>query len=159
MTLSCLKFYTVECASSWNFCNLFLFPSNNMLVQCTNPGLFPFYQYTCKLLSSKVTSEVLFKCLFIFALSCMVIPNACCCCGCHFHSVCQCHFILKNVCVWFSLISFISKYLCGWFSSPWILVTISAMGGVVIKGMGAVALGWSIPEVRNENFPLLPLTI
>lgn len=101
MTPSCLKSCTLECASSCNFFILFLFPSCNMLVQCTNAGLFPFYQYTCKLLSSKVTSEVLFNCLFIFASSCMVIPSACCC-SLHFHTVCQCCFISKLgcKCVW-----------------------------------------------------------
>lgn len=52
-----------------------------------------------------------------------------------------------------------NKYLCGWFSNPWILVTISDMGGVVIKGMGAIAQDWSIPEVWNKNFSLIPVTI
>lgn len=99
MTPSCLKSYTLGCASSCNFFILFLFPSYNVLVQCTNAGLFPFYQYTCKLLSSKVTSEVLFTCLFIFASSCMVIPSACCC-SLHFHAVCQCCFISKLGCKW-----------------------------------------------------------
>ncbi|XP_064357689.1 PALM2-AKAP2 fusion protein isoform X3 [Dromaius novaehollandiae] len=64
--------------------------------------------YTCKLLSSKVTSEVLFNCLFIFASSCMVIPNACGC-NLHFHTVCQCCLISKPQCkcIWaiFLLIS------------------------------------------------------
>lgn len=96
MTLSCLKSYTLGCASSCNFFILFLFPSYTMLVQCTNAGLFPFYQYTCKLLSSKVTSEVLFNCLFIFAFSCMV-PSACRC-SLHFHAMCQCCFISKLGC-------------------------------------------------------------
>lgn len=108
MTPSCLKSYTPGCASSCNFFILFLFPGYNMLVQCTNAGLFPFYQYTCKLLSSKVTSEVLCTCLFIFASSCMVIPSACCC-SLHIHAVCQCCFISKLgcKCVWgiFLLIS------------------------------------------------------
>lgn len=62
------------------------------------------------------------------------------------------------VCVIFPY-TLISKYFCGWFSNPWILVTIYGMGGVVIKGMGAVAWDCSIPEVRNKNFPLIPLTI
>lgn len=61
--------------------------------------------------------------------------------------------------MWYSLISLISKYLCGWFSNPWILITIYGMGGVVIKGMGVVAWDCSIPEVRNKNFPLISLTI
>lgn len=155
MTPSCLKSYSLGCASSCNFFVLFLFPSYNMLVQCTNAGLFPFYQYTCKLLSSKVTSEVLFNCLYIFASSCMVIPSACRC-SVHFHAVCQCCFISKPGCKcvmgeWgcrcgYSFLSLINKYLCGWFSNPWILVTIPGMGGVVIKGMAAVAQDWSIPE-------------
>lgn len=35
--------------------------SVNVSPPCTNPGLFPLYQYTSKLLSCKVTSEVLFN--------------------------------------------------------------------------------------------------
>lgn len=106
MTPSCLKSYTLGWASSCNFFILFLFPSCNMLVQCTNAGLFPFCQYTCKLLSSKVTSEVLFNCLFTFDSSCMVVPSACCC-SLHFHAVCQCCFISKPGCkyVWGSYLS------------------------------------------------------
>ncbi|XP_040435645.1 A-kinase anchor protein 2 isoform X3 [Falco naumanni] len=103
--------------------------------------------YTCKLLSSKVTSEVLFNCLFIFA-SCMVIPIACHC-NLRFHTVCQCCFIsklgCKCVCVIFPCISH-QQYLCGSFSNIWILLTSSGIGGVVIKGMEAVAQVWSIPE-------------
>lgn len=101
MTPSCLKSCSLRCGSSYNSFTLFLFPSCNMLVQCTNAGLFPFYQYTCKLLSSKVTSEVLFNCLFIFASSCMVVPSACCC-SLYFHAVCQYCFVSKLGCkfVW-----------------------------------------------------------
>lgn len=51
-----------------------------------------------------------------------------------------------NVCGGYALVPLINKYLCGWFSNLWILVTISGMGGVVIKGMGAVAQVWIIPE-------------
>lgn len=142
------------------FLILFLFHSYNMLSQCTNTGLFPFYQYTCKLLSSKVTSEVLFNCLFIFPSSCMVIPSACHC-SLHFHMVCWCCFTSKPGCksggVW-DIPVYLSSTII-WFSKPWTLVTISGMWQVVIKGMGAVALDWNIPEVWNESFSLVPGTV
>lgn len=50
-----------------------------------------------------------------------------------------------QICV--GVLSLINKCLCGWFSYPRILITTSGMGGVAIKGMGAVAQDWSIPEV------------
>lgn len=149
MTPGCLKSCTLGCASSCNVFVLFLFPSCNMLVQDTNAGLFPFYQYTCKLLSSKVTSEVLFNCLFIFAASCMMIPSACHC-SLHFHAVCQCCSVSKLRCKCVcGILPRVSRQqiFCGHFTNPWIPVTISGMGGAVIKGVGAVAQDWSIPEV------------
>lgn len=51
--------------------------SASVSLPCTNPGLFPLCQYTSKLMSCKVTSEVLFN-LFVFS-SCMPGPGACRC--------------------------------------------------------------------------------
>ena len=43
---------------------------------CTNPGLFPLCQYTSKLLSCKVTSEVLFKLVCLRPDACLILVHA-----------------------------------------------------------------------------------
>lgn len=48
-----------------------------MSLPCTNPGLFPLCQYTSKLLSCKVTSEVLFNLSVLVCLHAW--PGACGC--------------------------------------------------------------------------------
>jgi hypothetical protein len=58
--------------------------SVSVSLPCTNPALFPLYQYTSKLLSCKVTSEVLFN-LFVLILMhawprCMLLWFAISCC-------------------------------------------------------------------------------
>lgn len=142
------KLLEILFSEMWKFLQfmLFLFPSCNMLVQCTNAGLFPFYQYTCKLLSSKVTSEVLFNCLFIFASSCMVVPSACCC-SLHFHAVCQYCFVSKLGC---KCVGDIPSYLpsasvcVAGFLSPGFLLQPLAWEGLQLKG-------WKL-QPRTEAF-------
>lgn len=51
--------------------------SGNVSLPCTNPGLFPLCQYTSKLLSCKVTSEVLFNLSVLVFLHAW--PGACGC--------------------------------------------------------------------------------